>query len=160
MTKLNHKELMELAIKEARKTMNKDIGGPFGALIINKDNEILAVTSNTVLGDHDPTAHAEINAIRSATKKLGTHDLTGCTLYTTAYPCPMCLGAIIWSNIKKVYYGCIESDADEIGFRDDFIYKFIENKRKNISILGLEEKERDTCLTLFNEYKEKNKKLY
>ncbi len=160
MAKKTHKELMELAIIEARKTMNKDLGGPFGALVINDKNEIISVASNTVLGDNDPTAHAEINAIRKATKKLGTHDLSGCTLYTTAYPCPMCLGAIIWSNIKKVYYGCIESDADEIGFRDDFIYKFIENKRKDISILDLEEKERSTCLKLFKEYKDKNKPLY
>jgi len=160
MAKKTHKELMELAIIEARKTMNKDLGGPFGALVINDKNEIISVASNTVLGDNDPTAHAEINAIRKATKKLGTHDLSGCTLYTTAYPCPMCLGAIIWSNIKKVYYGCIESDADEIGFRDDFIYKFIENKRKDISILDLEEKERSTCLKLFKEYKDKNKSLY
>ena len=160
MTKKSHKELMKLAINEARNTMNKEIGGPFGALIINNNNEILAIASNTVLGDHDPTAHAEINAIRKATKKLGTHDLSGCILYTTAYPCPMCLGAIIWSNIKKVYYGCIESDADEIGFRDDFIYKFIENKRKDISILDLEEKERNSCLKLFKEYKNNNKPLY
>ncbi|MFO7970018.1 MAG: nucleoside deaminase [Bacillota bacterium] len=160
MAKKTHKELMELAIIEAKKTMNKDLGGPFGALVINDKNEIISVASNTVLGDNDPTAHAEINAIRKATKKLGTHDLSGCTLYTTAYPCPMCLGAIIWSNIKKVYYGCIESDADEIGFRDDFIYKFIENKRKDISILDLEEKERSTCLKLFKEYKDKNKPLY
>jgi guanine deaminase len=156
----NHKQLMEIAIDEARRTMNLDFGGPFGALIINQNNEIIAVASNTVLRDHDPTAHAEINAIRKATKKLGTHDLSNCTLYTTAYPCPMCLGAIIWSNIKKVYFGCVEKDADEIGFRDDFIYKFIENKRVNINILDLQEKERETCLTLFKEYQDKNKQLY
>ncbi|MDY0317111.1 MAG: nucleoside deaminase [Candidatus Izemoplasmatales bacterium] len=156
----NHKQLMQKAIDEARRTMNLDFGGPFGALIINENQEIIAVASNTVLKSHDPTAHAEINAIRKATQKLGTHDLSNCTLYTTAYPCPMCLGAIIWSNIKKVYFGCLEKDADEIGFRDDFIYKFIENKRQDISILDLEEKERETCLTLFKEYKEKNKELY
>lgn len=156
----NHKQLMEIAIDEARRTMNLDFGGPFGALIIDQSNEIIAVASNTVLRDHDPTAHAEINAIRKATKKLGTHDLSNCVLYTTAYPCPMCLGAIIWSNIKKVYFGCVEKDADEIGFRDDFIYKFIENKRSNLNILDLEEKERQTCLTLFKEYIDKNKQLY
>lgn len=151
---------MEIAIDEARRTMNLDFGGPFGALIIDQNNEIIAVASNTVLRDHDPTAHAEINAIRKATKKLGSHDLSNCILYTTAYPCPMCLGAIIWSNIKKVYFGCVEKDADEIGFRDDFIYKFIENKRSNLNILDLEEKERQTCLTLFKEYQDKNKQLY
>lgn len=151
---------MEIAVDEARRTMNLDFGGPFGALIINDNFEIIAVASNTVLRDHDPTAHAEINAIRKATKRLNTHDLSNCTLYTTAYPCPMCLGAIIWSNIKKVYFGCLENDADAIGFRDDFIYKFIENKRSDLNILDLEEQERDTCLTLFKEYKEKNKQLY
>jgi guanine deaminase len=156
----DHKALMDLAVSEARKTMNLNYGGPFGALVVNQNNEVISIASNTVLKDHDPTAHAEINAIRKATKALNTHDLSGCTLYTTAYPCPMCLGAIIWSNIKKVYYGCVESDADEIGFRDDFIYKFIENKRSDLNILDLEEKERETCLTLFKEYQEKEKELY
>ncbi len=158
--KNNHDELMKLAIEEARKTMKQDIGGPFGALIIDDSNKVIAIASNTVLRDHDPTAHAEINAIRKATKALNTHDLSNCTLYTTAYPCPMCLGAIIWSNIKKVYYGCEEQDADKIGFRDDFIYKFIENKRNNISILDLKQTERENCLTLFKEYQAMNKQLY
>ncbi|MFP4477921.1 MAG: nucleoside deaminase [Candidatus Izemoplasmatales bacterium] len=156
----NHKKLMSLAIEEARKTMNKDIGGPFGALIVDQNGKILSIASNTVLGDHDPTAHAEMNAIRKATQTIHSHDLSGCTLYTTAYPCPMCLGAIIWSNIKKVYYGCLETDADAIGFRDDFIYKFIEKGRKNLEILNLEEKERNHCLSLFKEYQDKNKELY
>lgn len=160
MSKETHKDLLNLALNEARKTMNQNIGGPFGALVVDKDGQILAIASNTVLGTHDPTAHAEINAIRKATKKLGSHDLSECTLYTTAYPCPMCLGAIIWSNIKKVYYGCSQIDADNIGFRDEFIYKFIESGHTNKDILDLEQKERETCLTLFNEYKEKNKELY
>lgn len=160
MEKTSQHELMGKAIKKARETMNKNIGGPFGALIVDKHGEVLAVTSNSVLGDHDPTAHAEINAIRTAAKKLGTHDLSDCTLYTTAYPCPMCLSAIIWSNIKKVYYGATEKDSDDIGFRDDFIYKFIEGNRSDINILDLKETERDNCLTLFKEYTAKNKKLY
>ena len=158
--KNTHKALMQQAIDEARKTMNLNYGGPFGALLIDAEGKVIAISSNTVLKDHDPTAHAEINAIRKATKALNTHDLNGCTLYTTAYPCPMCLGAIIWANIKKVYYGCVESDADKIGFRDDFIYKFIENKRQDINILSLEEQERETCLTLFKEYQQNNKELY
>ena len=160
MSTKTHKELMSLAIEEARKTMKQNIGGPFGALIINQNGDIIAIASNSVLKDHDPTAHAEINAIRQATKKLGTHDLSGCTLYTTAYPCPMCLGAIIWSNIKKVYYGCIQQDADKIGFRDDFIYQFIENGHQDPSVLDLEEKERQTCLKLFEEYHKNNKIIY
>lgn len=160
MSKKNHKFYMNLALEEARKTLNDDIGGPFGALIIDAQGKILSIASNSVLGDHDPTAHAEMNAIRKASTKLGSHDLSGCTLYTTAYPCPMCLGAIIWSNIKKVYYGCTEADADAIGFRDDFIYQFIEDGRDNIDILDLEETERHHCLTLFEEYKDKNKEMY
>lgn len=158
--KNNHHDLMTLAINRARETMNQDIGGPFGALIIDESNEILAVASNTVLRDHDPTCHAEMNAIRAATKKKGSHDLSGCTLYTTAYPCPMCLGAIIWSNMKKVYYGCNAVDADKIGFRDDFIYEFIKHNAADKNILDLEEKERETCLKLFEEYHKKNKELY
>ncbi len=155
-----HHDLMVKAIEKARVTMNQDIGGPFGALIIDQDGEILAITSNSVLKDHDPTAHAEMNAIRTATKKIGSHDLSGCTLYTTCYPCPMCLGAIIWSNIKKVYYGCTEIDADAIGFRDEFIYEFIKNNSQDKNVLDLEEQERDVCLKLFSEYQEKEKELY
>ena len=98
--------VMKLAIERARETMNQNLGGPFGAAVIDKDGTILSVTSNTVLGDHDPTAHAEMNAIREACKVKGTHDLTGCVIYATGYPCPMCLSAIIWANIKTVYYGC------------------------------------------------------
>jgi len=160
MKKTNHQDLMSMAANKARETMNQDLGGPFGALIIDKDNNILAIASNSVLGDHDPTAHAEMNAIRMAAKKIGSHDLSGCTLYTTCYPCPMCLGGIIWANIKKVYYGCNALDADKIGFRDDFIYEFIKNNSKNKNILDLEEQERESCLNIFKEYQEKDKQLY
>lgn len=160
MNDINHQSLMLLAINEAQRTMNLNYGGPFGALIVDENGKVISVASNTVLKDHDPTAHAEINAIRKATQILNTHDLSGKVLYTTAYPCPMCLGAIIWANIKKVYYGCVETDADAIGFRDDFIYKFIENKRQDLNILDLEETERKQCLKLFKEYQEKNKELY
>ncbi|MBU0996514.1 MAG: nucleoside deaminase [Firmicutes bacterium] len=153
-------ELMNLAIDKARETMNENIGGPFGAVIVDNNGTCIAVASNSVLKDHDPTAHAEINAIRLASKNLGTHDLTGCTLYTTSYPCPMCLGAIIWANIKNVVYGCTAEDADNIGFRDDFIYQFIEGGHKDIKILDLKEKHRDSCLTLFKEYQDKEKTLY
>ena len=148
---------MKEAIEEARKTMNLNYGGPFGAMI-TKDNKIIAIASNTVLKDNDPTAHAEINAIRKAGEKLGTHDLSGCILYATGYPCPMCLSAIIWANIKKVYYGTNLKDAEDIGFRDDFIYNYINNKDKDI--LDLVELSHDECLELFNEYKEKNKEIY
>ena len=93
---------MELAVERARQTMNSGVGGPFGAAIVDEEGNVIAINSNRVLADHDPTAHAEITAIREACKKLGTHDLSGCTMYATGYPCPMCLGAMIWANIKKL----------------------------------------------------------
>jgi len=151
---------MQKAIEKARDTMLEDVGGPFGALIVDKDGKILAVASNSVLKDHDPTAHAEINAIRQASAKIGNHDLAGCTIYTTSYPCPMCLGAIIWANIRNVVYGCRKEDADSIGFRDDFIYDFIASGMKKVQVLDLKEDFRDSCLDLFREYAEKEKTLY
>lgn len=148
------------AFEEARETMNKNHGGPFGSAIVDKNGEIISVASNTVLKDHNPTAHGEINAIIKAGQKLGTHDLSGCVLYTTAYPCPMCLSAIIWANIKKVYYGCNAKDAEEIGFRDDFIYEFIQNGLKDKETLELEQLNHEECLKLFEEYASKEKEIY
>lgn len=153
-------EILRLAMEQARKTMNENIGGPFGAAVISETGEILAVTSNSVLRDNDPTAHAEVNAIRTACKKIGSYDLGGCVLYTTAYPCPMCLSAIIWANIKKVYFGCRPEDAEHIGFRDDFIYRYIENKCNDKSVLDMVELERTDCLKLFEEYQQKSKTIY
>lgn len=139
---------MEEAIKQTIKGLNNNEGGPFGCVIV-KDNEIISVTNNTVLKDNDPTAHAEVNAIREACKKLNTYDLSGCTLYTTCEPCPMCLSAIIWANIKQVYYGCTKEDANKIGFRDDLIYKHLNNELK---LLDLKNVNRDECLKLFDQY--------
>ena len=101
---------------------------------------------NRVLIKHDPTCHAEVEAIRDACQNLGTHDLTSCELYTSCYPCPMCLSATIWANIKKVYYGNTAKDADKIGFRDDFIYNYIEGKCQDISVLDLEQFGRDITI--------------
>jgi len=151
---------MELAVKKAYQTMSKNIGGPFGAVIVDANGNIVSVCSNRVLKDKDPTAHAEITAIRKACKKLGTYDLSGCTIYTTAYPCPMCLGAIIWANIKTCYYGCRASDAEEIGFRDDFIYRFIKGDCKEVNVLELTEHNRNLCIELFKDYSEKGKVIY
>ena len=151
-------DIMKLGIEEARKTMNENKGGPFGAVITDSNGKVISVASNRVLEDCDATAHAEVMAIRKAGKVLGTYDLSGCTLYATGYPCPMCLSAIIWANIKKVYYGTNLKDAEDIGFRDDFIYNYINNKDKDI--LDLVELNHDECLELFNEYKEKNKEIY
>lgn len=96
-------------------------GGPFGAVVV-KDGRIVSRGSNRVTLANDPTAHAEVNAIRQAAATLGTFDLSGCELYTSCEPCPMCLGAIYWAHIDKVYYGCTKADAKEAGFNDSFIY--------------------------------------
>ena len=150
--------MMGLGVIEARKTMNQNIGGPFGAVIVDKDDNVIAVASNTVLGSCDPTAHAEINAIRKAGQVLGTHDLTGCKLYATGYPCPMCLSAIIWANIKEIYYGTELIEAEKIGFRDQKIYAFLQGR--DLKLLKISQRDHDICLELFNEYEEKNKEIY
>lgn len=149
---------MMMAIEEARRTMNEDKGGPFGTVITDLDGNVISVASNLVLESHDPTAHAEVMAIRKASEKLGTHDLSKCILYATGYPCPMCLSAIIWANIRKVYYGTNLREAEEIGFRDDFIYEYLNGKNKDI--LDIEGLCHDECKELFNEYKDKNKEIY
>ncbi len=153
-------DVIIMVMEKVRKTMNLNIGGPFGAAILDKDGEVLAISSNSVLGDKDPTAHAEMNAIREACEKVGSHDLSGCILYTTCYPCPMCLGAIIWSNIKEVYYSCEPEDADKIGFRDDYIYDFIKYDMKNEEVLKLVPENRKLCLELFKEYLDDGRQIY
>lgn len=100
-------------------------GGPFGAVIV-KDDEIIATGVNRVTAHNDPTAHAEINAIRQASEKLGTFDLSGCEIYSSCEPCPMCLGAIYWAHLDKLYYGNTKEDARKIGFDDEFIYRELE----------------------------------
>ena len=133
-------------------------GGPFGAVITSSDGEIIATGNNKVLCLNDPTAHAEIVAIRNACENLGTYDLSGCILYTSCEPCPMCLSAIIWANIKEVYYACTKTDAGEIGFRDDIIYNYLEGKNK--SLINLKQIDREKCIELFEDYKKQNKVIY
>lgn len=155
------KKELEFGIKEsiemARKTMNLGYGGPFGAVII-KDGHCIAVASNSVLIDNDPTAHAEINAIRKACSVLETYDLSGCELYATGYPCPMCMSAIIWANITKVYYGCTPSEAENIGFRDDYIYRFL--RSEDTSVISLEQIGHEEAIKLFEEYHKNNSIIY
>ncbi len=103
----------------------KNNGGPFGAVIV-KDEQIVSKASNSVTLDNDPTAHAEINAIRNACSTLKTFDLSGCTIYTSCEPCPMCLGAIYWARINKIFYANDRTDAKNIGFDDSFIYEELE----------------------------------
>lgn len=159
-TKQELEAVMELAIKRATETMRDGIGGPFGAAVLGPHGEILSVASNSVLADHDPTAHAEVNAIRQACKTIGSHDLKGCKMIATGYPCAMCLSAMIWANIDTCYYGCTPEDADKIGFRDDFIYDFIQNNMSDETVMRFEELGRDKCLEMFKEYHETNKQMY
>lgn len=152
-------EIMNLGIEEADKTMRENKGGPFGAVVV-KEGEIISVSSNHVLANNDPTAHAEIMAIRKACEKLGTYDLSGCELYATGYPCPMCLGAIIWANIKKIYVSGLPIDCEKIGFRDEFMYNFIEEGCENSEVLDIENLDRGPAKMLYEEYARMNKVIY
>ncbi len=114
---------MQRAIDLAKESISSG-GGPFGAVIV-RNGEIIAESSNSVTRDNDPTAHAEINAIRVACKKLNTFILEGCEIFTSCEPCPMCLGAIYWSHISRIYYAATRADAANGGFDDDFIYREI-----------------------------------
>lgn len=127
-----HAGYMVKAINLAKKSVEKG-GGPFGAVIV-KDGIIVAQGGNCVTLNNDPTAHAEVTTIRKACKKLQTFDLSGCEIYTSCEPCPMCLSAIYWAHIDKIYYGCTKTDAKDIGFDDSFIYDQIDLKSEKRSI--------------------------
>lgn len=149
---------MKQAAQEAESNLTTQDGGPFGC-VIAKDGQLLVSAHNQVLKDQDPTAHAEITAIRKATKKLGSYDLSGYTLYTSCYPCPMCLGAIIWSNIKVVYYGNSAKDAAKIGFRDDYIYDFIKKDGHDASVLALHQSNRHETIGAFDKFADQKTKV-
>ena len=123
-------KFMKFANENAKRGIKNGDGGPFGAIILDENLNIIANGNNKVLKNNDPTAHAEIVAIRNACEKLQTYDLSNYILYTSCEPCPMCLSAIIWANIKTVYYACTKEDAGNIGFRDDIIYKYLEGKNE------------------------------
>lgn len=149
-------QLMQMSASLASIGVLKGAGGPFGSVIV-KDGKIVGYGHNTVIQDNDPTAHGEINAIRDACKNLGTFDLTGCELYTSSEPCSMCLSAIIWANIKKVYYGCTVKDAEDIGFRDSHIYEWLETR--DSEVLDLQCMDRYKCLEVFEDWKQKQDKV-
>ena len=149
---------MEKAKQNAENGILKKEGGPFGAIIVDKEGNIISNGNNQVLKNNDPTAHAEIVAIREACKKLNTYDLKNYTLYTSCEPCPMCLSAIIWANIKEVYYGCTKEDAGKIGFRDDMIYDYLKGKNKDL--INLKQIDREECIKTFEEYKNNNVVIY
>ena len=147
---------MREAIRLSIENVNYGNGGPFGAVIV-KDNKIIARGVNRVTSDNDPTAHAEIVAIRNACKELGSFQLTGCEIYTSCEPCPMCLGAIYWARPDKLYYANTKKDAAEIDFDDDFIYQELElpygeRKLKTIQLL------RDEAIEAFELWKNSNNK--
>lgn len=152
------KEFMSLAIAEARAGIRSKHGGPFGAVVV-KNGKVIASGHNCVLKNNDSTCHGEIAAIREAEKKLETFDLSDCELYTTAEPCLMCLGAILWANISKVYYGCSVEDTAKIGFRDEKFEKLLNEKHDSLHGM-LEQKDREMCLEVFEEYKKLDKTLY
>ena len=148
---------MREAIECSKRNIENNNGGPFGACIV-KDGKIIGKGSNMVLINNDPTAHAEIVAIREACQSIGSYDLTGCTLYTSCFPCPMCLSAIIWSNIKEVYYANTSQDAENIGFRDKFIFDYFKDDLKD-NLIEFKQICREEAIEVFNSYSVKEDKI-
>ncbi len=159
MTSDQHEKFMQMAIDIAMEGMTNNIGGPFGCVIV-KEGEVIGKGCNSVASTNDPTAHAEVVAIRDACKNLNSFQLEGCSIYTSCEPCPMCLGAIYWARPAKVYYGCTKQDAAAFNFDDDFIYKELDlplNDRK----IPLYQCNRKESIKLFKAWKEKEgKTLY
>jgi tRNA(Arg) A34 adenosine deaminase TadA len=150
---------MEKAIALSLEGMNTNNGGPFGAVIV-KDGVVIAQGYNNVTSSNDPTAHAEITAIRNACKHLNTFDLSGCEIYTSCEPCPMCLGAIYWAHIDKINFACSRYDAAAIGFDDNFIYTEINAKPENRKI-PIQQINHDEGLAVFKQWAVKtDKKMY
>ena len=152
---MTNKELMRRAIELSKQSVRNG-GGPFGA-VIARNGEIIAEGSNCVTIDCDPTAHAEVSTIRKACKALKTFDLSGCEIFTSCEPCPMCFGAIYWAHLDKIYMGNDRKDAAKIGFDDDFIYQenaLTADKRKKPSEILL----RDEALEAFRMWDEKEDK--
>lgn len=149
-------QYMERAIELAQNSV-KNGGGPFGAVIV-KDGKIIAEGSNCVTLNNDPTAHAEVTTIRKACQNLNTFELNGCEIYTSCEPCPMCLAAIYWARIDKVYYGCDKNDAKNIGFDDSFIYEQIELKPQYRSIASIQILQQE-ALSAFKMWESKDDKI-
>ena len=149
---------MQEAITEAYNGIQNQEGGPFGSVVV-KNGEIVGKGHNQVLLLNDPTCHGEVQAIRNACQTLNTYDLSDCELYTTGEPCPMCLAACKWANLKKVYYGCTIQDNADIGFRDELFYNLF-GINKSLVTDFLECMERDACKELFETYKKSEKTMY
>jgi len=155
----NHEEFMRMAIELSINNVNNNTGGPFGAVVV-KDGKLVAKSANLVTTTNDPTAHAEVSAIRLACTELNTFDLSGCVIYTSCEPCPMCLGAIYWARIGKIYYANTKVDADAIGFSDKFIYDELDLPQQDRN-LPVEQLMREDALAAFNLWtKNETKKHY
>jgi tRNA(Arg) A34 adenosine deaminase TadA len=152
-------EFMREAIRQSKQGMDRKEGGPFGAIVV-KDGNIVGRGNNRVLATNDPTAHAEVVAIRDACQNLGSFQLDDCEIYTSCEPCPMCLGAIYWARPKRVFFGCTRTDAADIEFDDDFIYKEmnVPLEHRQIPMIPLL---REEALVVFKEWEGKaDKTLY
>ena len=151
------KKFMHRAIHLAREGMNDNHGGPFGCVIV-KDGQIIGEGFNRVTSSNDPTAHAEVVAIRNACEHLGLFQLTGCDIYTSCEPCPMCLGAIYWARPDQIFYAANSQDAALAGFDDSFIYDelSVSDDKRSIATRTIE---RDRAIQLFEEWKKKDDKL-
>ena len=130
---------MRRAIELAQSGMSLNAGGPFGAIVVSREGEIIGEGCNQVTSTNDPTAHAEIVAIRNACEKLSNFQLDGCVIYTSCEPCPMCLGAIYWARPAKIFFACTRADAARVGFDDQFIYEEIEKNfdERQMKIINL-----------------------
>jgi tRNA(Arg) A34 adenosine deaminase TadA len=157
MSDANEMRFMKMALELATKNVTSGAGGPFGTVIV-RGEEVIAQAANRVTVDNDPTAHAEVLAIREACRKLGNFQLPGCVLYTSCEPCPMCLGAIYWARVDRVYFANTQREAAEAGFDDSFIYKEIDlpMEKRSIPMVRLAPENFVEC---FDVWRASNKKV-
>ena len=153
----SQKEFMREAIRLSQQGMDQNEGGPFGCVIV-KNNVIVGRGNNQVTSTNDSTAHAEITAIRDACKNLNTYDLTDCEVYASCEPCPMCLSAIYWARMKKIYFACSRKDAATIGFDDDFMYNEIP-KEYDQRMIPIEQLMHDEAFEVFEKWMVKPDKI-
>ncbi|MBW9149837.1 nucleoside deaminase [Clostridium sp. CM028] len=144
-------KFMKIAIEEALAGMENNDGGPFGAVIV-RNGEIISSAHNQVIKTNDPTAHAEVTAIRKASSALGKFDLSDCIIYSSCEPCPMCFAAIHWAKIKTLYYGSTRQDASNIDFDDQYIYDVINGTAKKLQVERLQI-DREESLEAFKKWK-------
>lgn len=149
-------DYIKMAVDATIEGMNNKIGGPFGATIV-RNGEVVAAVSNTMMRDMDPSAHAEMVAVREACKKLGTMDLSDCVVYATCEPCPMCVSVMIWAGIKEVYYCNTSEDADKHGFSDIHLRKYLKSEDDSV-IKMVKVEQRDDCDYLFEHFHKLNEK--